>query len=164
MAIALLYAFLSRRKKLYIKWQTMLPKNVQETKGTQEKTRELAICPFNLISYANNQWNCCTNGQSFRQAIVTENRVAITLWCLATPCEYRTVSHLFGVARSTVCTIVHDTCNAIVNCLLKECMLFLHAVFYTIYVKFMENLSMIHGYRMNLIFSNPHHHHLVLLL
>ena len=48
-----------------------------------------------------------------RKAISVEQRVAITLWCLATPCEYRTVAHLFGVARSTVCTIVHDTCLAI---------------------------------------------------
>ena len=43
-----------------------------------------------------------------RKAISVEQRVAITLWCLATPCEYRTVAHLFGVARSTVCTIVHE--------------------------------------------------------
>ena len=54
-----------------------------------------------------------------RKAISVEQRVAITLWCLATPCEYRTVAHLFGVARSTVCTIVHDTCLAITNSLLK---------------------------------------------
>ena len=55
----------------------------------------------------------------FRRAISVEQRVAITLWCLATPCEYRTVSHLFGVARSTVCEIVQDTCLAIVHNLLK---------------------------------------------
>ena len=51
----------------------------------------------------------------FRRAISVEQRLAITLWCLATPCEYRTVSHLFGVARSTVCEIVQDTCRAIVH-------------------------------------------------
>lgn len=28
-----------------------------------------------------------------------EQRVAIAIWCLATPCEYQTVGHLFGVAR-----------------------------------------------------------------
>ena len=48
-----------------------------------------------------------------RKAISVEHRVAMTLWCLATPCEYRTVGHLFGVARYTVCVIVHDTCKAI---------------------------------------------------
>ena len=29
---------------------------------------------------------------SFRKSISVEQRVAITLWCLATPCEYRTVA------------------------------------------------------------------------
>ena len=48
-----------------------------------------------------------------RKAISVEHRVAMTLWCLATPCEYRTVGHLLGVARCTVCVIVHDTCKAI---------------------------------------------------
>ena len=54
----------------------------------------------------------------FRRALCVEHRVAITLWCLATCCEYRTIAHLFGVARCTVCVIVHDTCEAIVNILL----------------------------------------------
>ena len=45
--------------------------------------------------------------------------MAITLWCLATPCEYRTLSHLFGVARSTVCTILHETCAAIATALMS---------------------------------------------
>lgn len=55
-----------------------------------------------------------------RLAICVEHRVAITVWCLATCCEYRTIGHLFGVARSTVCVIVHDTCKAIVHVLLDE--------------------------------------------
>jgi len=41
--------------------------------------------------------------------------VAITLWILATACEYRTVAHLFGVARCTVCVVVHETCGAIIT-------------------------------------------------
>ena len=53
-------------------------------------------------------------------ALTVEKRVPITLWCLATPCEYRTVVHLFGVAHSTVCTIVHSTCQDIVNSLLSK--------------------------------------------
>ena len=52
-----------------------------------------------------------------RSAITVEHRVAITLWCLATCSEYRTIGHLFGVGRSTVCMIVHDTCAAIVKVL-----------------------------------------------
>lgn len=56
----------------------------------------------------------------FRRAISVQKRVAITLWVLATPCEYRSVAHLFGVARCTVCRIVQDTCRAIVTVLLPK--------------------------------------------
>ena len=53
-----------------------------------------------------------------RNCISLERRVAITLWVLATTSEYRTVGHLFGVTRNTVCVIVHETCTAIVKKLL----------------------------------------------
>ena len=46
--------------------------------------------------------------------------MAITLWILATPCEYRSVAHLFGLARCTVCCIVKETCRAIVMRLLPK--------------------------------------------
>lgn len=46
-------------------------------------------------------------------------RVCITLWCLSTSCEYRTIAHLFGVSRSTICVIVQETCSAIVTVLMK---------------------------------------------
>lgn len=55
-----------------------------------------------------------------RQAISVEKRLAVTLWSLATPAEYRTIGHVFGIARSTVCRIVHETCKAIVEVLLKK--------------------------------------------
>ena len=55
-----------------------------------------------------------------RASISVEHRVAITPWCLATCAEYRTIGHLFGVARCTVCVIVHDTCAAIVNVLQSQ--------------------------------------------
>ena len=45
----------------------------------------------------------CRQDTILRKAISVEKRVAVTLWCLATPCEYRTIGHLFGLARSTVC-------------------------------------------------------------
>lgn len=38
-----------------------------------------------------------------RKAIEVEKRVGLTLWFLATGADYRTISHLFGVAKSTVC-------------------------------------------------------------
>ena len=56
----------------------------------------------------------------FRKAICIEHRVAITLWCLATGGEYRTIGHLFGIARCTVCVIVHDTCSAIVSTFMSQ--------------------------------------------
>jgi len=54
-----------------------------------------------------------------RNAVPVNKRLAITLWCLATCSEYRTIAHLFGVARCTVCMIVHDTCKAIISTLQK---------------------------------------------
>ena len=49
-----------------------------------------------------------------RRPVSVARRVAITLWVLATPSEYRTIAHLFGIARCTVCVIVKETCQAIV--------------------------------------------------
>ena len=36
-----------------------------------------------------------------RCCISVQKRVAITLWCLAIPAEYRTVGHIFGVSRTS---------------------------------------------------------------
>ena len=55
-----------------------------------------------------------------RKAISVEQRLAVTLWCLATPCEYRTIAHLFGIAWSTVCEVVQETCTIIVQTLLHK--------------------------------------------
>jgi len=49
----------------------------------------------------------------FREPVSVEERVAITLWKLATNVEYCTLASLFGLGRSTVCTVVLDTCHAI---------------------------------------------------
>ena len=48
-----------------------------------------------------------------RKSVSTERRVAITLWVLATPGEYRSVAHLFGVACCTVCQILNETCRVL---------------------------------------------------
>ena len=40
-----------------------------------------------------------------RLCITVEYHVGITLWCLATCGKYRTIGHLFGVARITVCLL-----------------------------------------------------------
>ena len=53
-----------------------------------------------------------------RKSISVDHRVAIKLWVLATTAEFRSVGHLFGVARNTVGVIVHETCVAIIEILL----------------------------------------------
>lgn len=55
-----------------------------------------------------------------REPVSTERKLAITLWKLATNIEYRRISQLFGLGRSTVCTIVLKTCNAIIEILLPK--------------------------------------------
>ena len=55
-----------------------------------------------------------------RKSLSVERRVAVTLSCLATPTEYRTIAHLFVIAHSIVCEIVHKTCHCIVDVLLKD--------------------------------------------
>ena len=52
-----------------------------------------------------------------RAAIGVDKRVVITLWKLATNIEYRTLSALFGIGRSTVGEIVIETCQAIAKLL-----------------------------------------------
>ena len=47
-------------------------------------------------------------------------RVAVTVWKLATNVEYRTLSSLFGLGRSTVGKIVIETCRAISTHLLPQ--------------------------------------------
>ena len=46
--------------------------------------------------------------------------MAVTLWKLATNVEYRTLSELFGLGRSTVGEIVIETCDAIAMHLLPQ--------------------------------------------
>lgn len=53
-----------------------------------------------------------------RKALSFDMRVGITLWWLGTNDSYRTVGHLFSVSRSSVCLIVKEVCQAIVNELL----------------------------------------------
>ena len=52
--------------------------------------------------------------------VSVEQRVAVTLWKLATTIEYRTLSVLYGLGRSTVGQIVIETCAAITNHLLPR--------------------------------------------
>ena len=54
-----------------------------------------------------------------RRAVSTETCVAIT-WFLATGADYRTIGHLFGVSRSTVCVVTKEVCAVIVERLLPQ--------------------------------------------
>ena len=49
----------------------------------------------------------------FRKAVPLQQRVAVTLWKLATNVEYRTLAQLMGIGRSTACEIVNSVCKAI---------------------------------------------------
>ena len=50
-----------------------------------------------------------------------EKRITIDLFSLATTAEYRTIAHLFGVFKSSVCLIVKEVCAAIAGVLSKRC-------------------------------------------
>ena len=52
-----------------------------------------------------------------RDAIAVERRVALTLWFLATNSDYRTIGHLFGDSKLTVCVVVKEVCATIVQLL-----------------------------------------------
>uniref|UniRef100_UPI00358E9383 uncharacterized protein isoform X1 n=1 Tax=Myxine glutinosa TaxID=7769 RepID=UPI00358E9383 len=54
----------------------------------------------------------------FRLCIPVRKRVAVALWKLATNAKYRSVGHLFGVGRSTVCKCVQEVCKAITEILM----------------------------------------------
>ena len=53
--------------------------------------------------------------KNFRSPVSVEERVAVTIWKLATNVEYRTLSSLFGLGRSTVSKIVVEICCAILH-------------------------------------------------
>ena len=55
-----------------------------------------------------------------RSPISVEVRVGVTIWKLATNVEYRTLSDLFGIGRSTVRKIVVEACHAIATHLLPQ--------------------------------------------
>ena len=60
------------------------------------------------------------NDTLMRKAIPVEQRVALTLWFLATGTDFHTIGHLFGMSRSTVCVITKQVCNALVSILLPR--------------------------------------------
>ena len=55
----------------------------------------------------------------FRKCIPAEIKLAVTLYYLSGASDYRTIANLFGLGRSTMCSIVHTVCKQIVRNLLK---------------------------------------------
>ena len=55
---------------------------------------------------------------TMRQPISVEKRVGMTIWRLATNVDYRTIGHLFGISRASVCCIVKEVCTVMVKVLM----------------------------------------------
>ena len=55
-----------------------------------------------------------------RKAIPLQQRIAIALWFLSTNSDYRTIGHLFGVSKATVCIVTKEVCSLIVDTLLPK--------------------------------------------
>ncbi len=51
----------------------------------------------------------------FRQAISVRKRIAVALWRLATNSDYRTIGHLFGISKASVCLIADEFCKAVAD-------------------------------------------------
>ncbi|GAA6087254.1 putative nuclease HARBI1 [Tachysurus ichikawai] len=50
----------------------------------------------------------------YRVPLTVEQRVAVTIWRLATNVEYRSIAHLFGIGLSTACVVTQQVVSAIV--------------------------------------------------
>ena len=53
-----------------------------------------------------------------RKAIEMERRLSLVLWFLAIGADFRTIAHLFGVSKSTVCLAIKKVCESLVKHLL----------------------------------------------
>ncbi|XP_065668041.1 uncharacterized protein LOC136088280 [Hydra vulgaris] len=59
-------------------------------------------------------------GTNFRKSLPLEMKLAVTLYFLSGSADYRTIANLFGLGKSTVCTIVHRICKHFVDNLMKK--------------------------------------------
>ena len=98
-------------------WQRV----VKETFSTHDWSESFRMSRQTFM-YICNELRVCIEKKdtTMRDSIRTEQRVAITLWYLSTGADFRTIGHLFGVAKSTVCIIIKSVCCAIVQLLLPK--------------------------------------------
>lgn len=57
---------------------------------------------------------------NWRQPLEPRRRLAVALWWYATPCEYRSISCIFGIGVATVCVLVRQVTAALKRALLKR--------------------------------------------
>ena len=57
---------------------------------------------------------------NFRKAVSVTMRCTIALYFYSSACDYRTLSNLFGIGRSTICNIVVSVSKALVNVILPK--------------------------------------------
>ena len=57
---------------------------------------------------------------SFRRSIYLRKQVGVGLYWVAMGADYRTLANLFGIAKSSVCAIVHDFCKAVHQILIPD--------------------------------------------
>ncbi|XP_012725848.3 putative nuclease HARBI1 [Fundulus heteroclitus] len=74
------------------------------------------------MSYSTFQWLCeslrpyISKAETrMQQPIPVEQKVGAVLWFLGTTSDYRTIAHLFGISRASLCNFVKDVCEAICN-------------------------------------------------
>ena len=60
------------------------------------------------------------NNTSMRDCVPVDKRVAMCIWHLATQEDHRSLSWRFSIGKSTVCTIINEVCEAIVQVLLSS--------------------------------------------
>ena len=84
-------------------------------------TRELPYVTADLFALCDELWSSIEKSETVaRRTVPTDMRIALTLWFLATSADYRTICHLFGVSKSTICLVTEDVCFAIVKFLLPR--------------------------------------------
>uniref|UniRef100_A0A8C5A4H2 DDE Tnp4 domain-containing protein n=1 Tax=Gadus morhua TaxID=8049 RepID=A0A8C5A4H2_GADMO len=72
----------------------------------------------------NSATRCVQRCRGRTQTFALKKIVAIALWKLATNAEYRSIGHLFGVSRTTVCRCLQQFCNADCKVLAPEMICF----------------------------------------